>query len=102
MLSVCDTSSIYNFGKTSIFKKLRDSVALTSIVSIKNSKGLKKLAMLVFISLKGCICHMSDCHKPEKEIMMKWPEQTVQKSTHHCYNYPKSCILPWTSCVASN
>ena len=23
MLSVCDTSSIYNFGKTSIFKKLK-------------------------------------------------------------------------------
>ena len=31
ILSVYDTSSTYNFGRTSIFKKLRDSVALTII-----------------------------------------------------------------------
>ena len=29
---------------------------------------------------------MTNCHKPVKDDMTKWSEQTAQESTHHCYH----------------
>ena len=86
----CDTTSaINNFGKTSLFKKLKDSVALTNIgdVFMKNSRRLRKSAMLVLVSLKRCIRHLTNCHKSEKEAMMKSSEQMAPVSAHYCYHH---------------
>ena len=35
--------------------------------SMRSSRCLRKLAMLLFISLKGCIHHLIYYHKPEKK-----------------------------------
>ena len=58
--------------------------------------------MLVFISLKECVCQLIDFHKPEKENMI-WLKQIMQKSTHNsCYHHLNELSTTMTSCIKSS
>ena len=70
--------------------------------SMKYLRHLRKLAMLVFISLKECVCHLIGGHKSEKENT-KWSEQIMKnRPIIAATTISKSYLLLWTSRGKSN
>ena len=88
LFTSCDTSAIDNFGKTSIFKKLKDSAALTNIGDIfyKEFKTPEQIGNACIHFFEKMYSPYDQLPKPVKDDMTKWSEQTAQESTHHCYH----------------